>query len=1288
MKKRFLFSALMAPGILLMSASDFKSGGLNYNIISPEALTVEAVENNSASGNVVIPETVTYNGTTYTVTQIAAQAFGNATGMTSLSIPTTITTIGNNAFTGCTGLETVSYNAAECSTMGTSGATAFNGCISVRSVSIGDAVRTIPAYAFKGLTALRSITIPEGVTFVGNYAFQGCTSIAQVNFNAVECSSMSYAFDGCTNTATVYIGDNVKVVPPYAFRNFKGLTNITIGESVISIGSYAFFGCYSLKKVNYNAINCAATDGTIFYSSASYNGTNILTTVVIGDKVKTIPAKLFYYSGLGAHSQISSITWGKSIEEIHEYAFYGFDMSSITIPSTVKIIGDYAFAYNEFLKEVKLNEGITRLSGFNNCTSLSTITIPSTVEVIGGNAFNGCTGLQGELKFPQNLKTICGGAFYDCTGLSGGLIIPDNVTQIDNNAFRNTNFTSLKLGESITKIDDYAFQNCKISGELYLPESVTTIGEYAFANTNISGKLVLPKNLNYLEGYVFSNCLGLTSIQQNSILSSQYWWNSNAYFSGCSNITEVSFGENIKKVYAGLCQGLKKIKSVTIPEGVEYIGQWAFRGCSSLENVSLPSTLKGIGEYAFADAKFTEIELPEGLTGIGTSAFYANNSLKSVTIPESVTQLSATAFAECNNMVSATYNAAQCTSTGSGIFPDDKLKKLTIGKNVEIIPDYILQPASIKIIEWNAKAVRIYNEKNFGRYYTTATPTAILADSVTAFYGCNSPIIISYAEVPPALSYAKSGATAYVPNAMAYKADANWAKLTICQSVTWEGTTDGEKLSYTTNFPYELTLKEYRTKDGETMSETPCTIGDYQAVFTYMIEDMEFEMTSKFSITPNTSNTIFVEPIKAYRGRQLQIPFKMINDREFTAFQCDVYLPEGVTAVTDEYGDYVIELSDRKSNTHIVSSELQADGSIRIAAYSSKSYAFSGNDGEIFYMTVNIAPDAYAGEKTLAITNIRMSEADASEVITNRNESAFIICDLIPGDSNDDTLVTMADVVNVVNYVLGDTPATFVFSASDMNGDEIITMADVVMVMNTVLNGGVTPKSANHDNAIKPLAEDEGTTLANTMTAQDITIVPGKTATLYLDMTNSDEITSFQFDIMLPEGLSIPVDEYGDPVIALTNRTTNTHQILSKYQDNGALRVAAYSSKSRPFRGNEGALVEIELIADENMTEGTYNIDFSTVYLIKPDGTQFDVPDFSKSFTIESSGIKDIDNTGDFSVTGGVGKIIVSSPESCNITIYNMMGVAIKNVAITSGENSIDVPAGIYFVEGFKILVK
>lgn len=819
--------ALICSGAaMIASAADFTVNKLNYNIISPEAQTVEAVENSSASGAVTIPETVTHGGVTYTVVQIAAQAFNNATAMTSVSIPSTITTIGDKAFNGCTGLTSIAYNAADCATMGTSDATAFYGCISVKNVSIGDAVRTIPAYAFKGLTALRSITIPENVSYVGDRAFQGCTSIAQVNFNATECNSMSYAFEGCTNTANLYIGDNVKVVPQNAFHSFSGLTSVTIGKAVKSLGYRAFFDCRSLTKVTYNAIACDATDGTVFTYDRNYYC--YVKTFIIGDEVKIIPSKLLYGD---LDSELTSIIWGKNLEEIQEYAFYKSNMTSLSIPSTVKKIGNGAFASNGLLQEVKLNEGLTYLSGFRYCTKLATINIPSTVETIGNDAFYGCTALSGELKLPAGLKSIEGGAFYDCTGISGNLTIPDNTAEIGNGAFQNTRITSLNLGKSLTLINDRAFYNCTaLAGELYLPESIQTIGEQTFSNTGISGKLTLPKNLTGLGKNAFSNCSNLTSIHQKSVLGTSYSYSVDGYFAGCPNITEVTFEEGIQEVYTGLCRGLTKITTVTIPEGVKHIGQKAFYGCTELTNVSLPSTLLAIWSDTFRDCTYLDnVTLPNGLKRIESNAFNNCNSLKSITIPESIEYLGSSIFNGCNNMTSATFNAIQCESSSGNYvnFPNEKFTKMTIGKNVEIIPYTLLNSSSVKVVEWNAKAVRKYYNYNYGYNNTSASPVSIIGEDVTTFYGLNSPTVISYAEVPPTLYNVKSGATVYVPNAFAYQTNAEWVKYTICQSVTWKGTTDGETLSYTTNFPYELTLKEYQTRDGKKMETTPCTIGDY-----------------------------------------------------------------------------------------------------------------------------------------------------------------------------------------------------------------------------------------------------------------------------------------------------------------------------------------------------------------------------------------------------------------------------------------------------------------------------
>lgn len=1193
-KKHLLLATMLVIGFSSY-AYDFSVGSLNYNIISPEALTVETTENNSASGNVVIPETVAYNGATYTVIQIAAQAFNNATGMTSVSIPSTITTIGNNAFNGCTGITSVSYNATECSTMGASDATAFNGCISVRSVSIGDAVKTIPAYAFKDLTALRSITIPEGVTFIGERAFQGCTSIAQVNFNATECSSMSYAFDGCTTTATLIVSDDVTNIPNDAFNNFTGLTSLTIGKKVSHIGERAFRYCTSLKQVKYNATKCAdlGDQANNYSTTVAFRNCDNLSSVVVGDNVTYIPANLFRFV-----SSLSSLVLGSSLEEIGAYAFGGTNLSIVRFPNSLKIINNGAFSSNKFTS-IELNEGLVYLAGFNYCSLLETVNFPSTIETIGDNAFYDCSALKIDIKLPSELKSIGNNAFYQCTSTK-----------------------SLTLNNNVVSIGDYAFYNCGcISNELILPESLTSIGSSSFYGCRISGKLVIPETMKSIGYGCFNHCVNITELEFNGVSTNWAEYNGDeasygkGHFYGCTNLSKYKIGNKVTCLVGPIFKNRTNLTSIEIPTSVNHIGNHVFSGCSGLDEIKLHNNIDHIGAYAFANcSRLTEIKLPEKLKYIGASCFSNCSGLTEITIPENVTNIEKYALNGCTHLKSLNFNAIECKAvqTYDYLPPSAKLAHISIGKDVTAIRSYTIYPTSLKVVEWNAKNISYYES------YNTKEHIAILGDSVSNFYGAYSPIVISYSEVPPTLSSLKSGATAYVPNAKAYLADANWSKYVICESVTWKGTTDGEKLSYTTNFPYELTLKEYRTKDGVAMSETPCTIGDYQAVFTYMIEDMEFEMVSKFSITPNTSNTIFVDAIKAYRGRQMLIPFKMINNREFTALQCDIHLPSGVTAATDEYGDYVIELSDRKSNTHVVSSELQADGSIRVIVYSSKNYAFSGNEGDMFYMTVNIAPDAEAGDKTLAITNIRLTDAKANDVITNRNESSFGIYDLILGDSNDDLLITMADVVNIVNYVLGDTPEKFVFVASDMNADGDITMADVVLVVNAVLNGGVSqPKGCK--SAIVPMAETP-----NSITLQDLALIPGETATLLVDMTNDVDITAFQFDIKLPEGISIPVDEYGDPLISLTSRATNTHQIVSAYQEDGSLRVAAYSSKSRPFKGNSGTLVEITLEAASTLEDGTYNIDMSTVYIIKPDGTQLDIDDFTHSIEINSSGVENI----------------------------------------------------------------
>jgi hypothetical protein len=169
-------------------AYNFESGGIYYDITSPNtvAVTYATGSYNSYSGTVDIPSTVTYNGTTYTVTAIGNSAFRNSSNLTGVSIPNTVTSIGEYAFYQCNHLTSITIpNGVE-----TIGNHAFSGCSQLPSVTIPNSVITIGEYAFEYCNGLSAVTIGKSVSSIGNSAFQYCSQLSTVFFNADSCINM------------------------------------------------------------------------------------------------------------------------------------------------------------------------------------------------------------------------------------------------------------------------------------------------------------------------------------------------------------------------------------------------------------------------------------------------------------------------------------------------------------------------------------------------------------------------------------------------------------------------------------------------------------------------------------------------------------------------------------------------------------------------------------------------------------------------------------------------------------------------------------------------------------------------------------------------------------------------------------------------------------------------------------------------------------------------------------------------------------------------------------------
>ena len=368
-KLKHLFTALMLLCCVgTATAHDFEVDGIYYNITDDTNKTIEVTYGGEYSdvytGSVVIPESVNYNGTTYSVTSIGEEAFASCTWLTIIEIPNSVTSIGDNAFSWCDGLTSIEIGNSVTSI----GKSAFYDCKGLTSVEIPNSVTIIGESAFSGCTGLTSIEIPNSVTSIGNAAFFLCTGLISIivddnntkydsreNCNAIIETETNTLVSGCKNTI---IPNSVTNIGNYTFYGCTGLTSITIPNSVTSIGYEAFRGCSGL------------------------------TSVVIGNSVTSIGEKAFYYC-----QGLTSIEIPNSVTSIGNNAFYNCKgITSITIPNSVTSIGE---------------------SAFYECSGLTNVTIGSSVTFIGSSAFAKCDNLTDVYCLATSVPSTVPTAFYE-----------------------------------------------------------------------------------------------------------------------------------------------------------------------------------------------------------------------------------------------------------------------------------------------------------------------------------------------------------------------------------------------------------------------------------------------------------------------------------------------------------------------------------------------------------------------------------------------------------------------------------------------------------------------------------------------------------------------------------------------------------------------------------------------------------------------------------------------------------------------------------------------------------
>ena len=384
---------------------------------------VVAIGNSAFEGtclvNVTIPDTVT---------EIGDSAFAECKQLSSVQLSNNLTILGKFAFGNCTSLTSIwipkSLKTADTSAFSGS---PFAGCVALQSVELETGMTKIPDNLFDSCPGFTTITIPDTVTEIGDSAF------ANTNLNSIT------------------IPDSVTQIGKYAFGGSK-LESIRIPDTVTDIGDNAFNGCTELKDVTLPNIRKNIVAGM-------FEGCTSLEKIVLPETVTAIRSGAF--TGCTA---LKDITWSKALETIESYAFQNCSaLTDVTIPDSVKSIGYGVFSDCSALSAVTLPDGVKELDGqlFNNCDALTTVTIPDSVTSIGEQVFYDCDALT-TVKLGSGLTEIPASTFEHCDVLES-LRIPRRVTTIGDNAFKDcTKFTSVTIPRSVTSISASAFSYPKI----------------------------------------------------------------------------------------------------------------------------------------------------------------------------------------------------------------------------------------------------------------------------------------------------------------------------------------------------------------------------------------------------------------------------------------------------------------------------------------------------------------------------------------------------------------------------------------------------------------------------------------------------------------------------------------------------------------------------------------------------------------------------------------------------------------------------------------------------------
>ena len=598
---RFIFISVV---VLLTSgraaAYDFESGGLYYNILDADAKTVEVTlegemnywdTQSSYIGSIDIPATVRNGSEIYSVKKIGQYAFCRSE-ITSLTIQYGIEAIDECAFLVCTQLKDVSLP----SSLTSIGNSAFFNCYQITELVIPEGVSKIDGQAFCYCGGMKTLQLPSTLTEIGDRAFGCCGSLTKVKSNILTPFAISNATfssdESWNNGVNNPIPSSAYLIVPQgaksAYMTYEGWTRF-VGiyegepqETTLPDGlKYSYITDERIATV-IGWENLDSEDLTI-RSIVEINGENY--------NVKSVGPNAFSDCGI-----IRSLTFEDGIETIGNYAFrWCYNLRSISFSSTIK----------------KLNVG-----AFQSCNQLSSLTIPEGVQVLEDWAFSDCNKLS-KVELPSSLTSMGNGVFGYCSSLYAVISHIQTPFYINQNVFA----CEEKWNEQEQK-----YYYTPSSATLYVPTGTKPNYEALEGWNMFAGIVEGELKEETIDGIIYSyNSSTMTA----TVVGSDFSEQRNITIPGSVLINGIDYV--VKNIKGGAFYNNNYIDSLYISSGIETIEKGAFQECFNMRYMELPSTIITIGENAFRNCDgLRKVVLPSSLTSLGEYAFALCQNLSSV----------------------------------------------------------------------------------------------------------------------------------------------------------------------------------------------------------------------------------------------------------------------------------------------------------------------------------------------------------------------------------------------------------------------------------------------------------------------------------------------------------------------------------------------------------------------------------------------------------------------------------------------------------------------------------